>query len=90
MDNKHQETQDGKLAWLNFRNWNEDQGSKKTISKRALQMLQSLVLAKNKVVGVEAHILAFEDASTSLEEVGESNLEKLKKRTILDGILDIS
>ncbi len=40
--------------------------------------------------GVEAYISAFEDALTSLEEVGEACSENFRKMTFLNGIVDPS
>ncbi len=87
---RHELTQDGRLAWLNLRKWYEGQGSKNSIARRALQTLQNLTLARDTVGGAEAYISAFEDALTSLEEVGEPYSENLKKMTFLNGIVDPS
>ncbi len=38
--------------------------------------------------GIEAYISAFEDALTSLQEVGEDYSENLPKMTFLNGIVD--
>jgi len=87
---RHDKTQDGRLAWLDLRKWYEGQGSKNSIARRALQTLQNLTLARDTMGGVEAYISAFEDALTSLEEVGEPYSENLKKMTFLKGIVDPS
>ncbi len=87
---RQEKTQDGRLAWLNPRKWYEGQGSKNNIARRALQTLQNLTLTRDAVGGVEAYISTFEDALTSLDEVGESYSENLKKMTFLNGIVDQS
>ncbi len=82
------EIQDGILVWLNLRKWYEGQGSKTSISRRALQTLQNLTLNKDTVGRAEAYISAFEDTLTSFQEVGEDCSENLRKMTFLNGIVD--
>ncbi len=42
------------------------------------------------MAGVKAYVYTFEDALTSLDEVGESYSENLKKMTFLNGTVDQS
>ena len=85
---KHEDTQDGRNAWIDLCNWYEGQGSTTNMIKHLTDDINTFKLTATTHNGVEGYISCFECNLYKLRKLGAPITATVQKHTFLKNILD--